>query len=225
MAASAGANKSPGASSAAAPAGNGEASKSAKQVLADAKSALFNASSVLVTGEVTQGGKTQTLDFVGVEQNTHVTVTGAGIRLQLIKFGSQIYVNAPASFWATSGAGASASKVANKWIKIPATQVPDASQDTLQGLAASFNTSDSPLKSQVTQTTINGEPAVVLQQVDGSKLFVSATGTPVPLEIVNMGANKATLRFEGYGKQPPIKAPAGAVTAQQAVGQPATGTA
>lgn len=205
--------------------GNGEASKPAAQVLADTKSALFNASSVLVTGTVTQGGKSQSVSFVGVGQDTHVTLTGAETRLQLIKVGSQIYVNAPATFWSANGAGANARKVANKWIKIPATQVPNGSEDTLQGLAASFSTTDSPLKPQVTPTTLNGKPAVVLQQADGSKLFVAATGAPVPLEIMNMGASKATLRFEGYGQQPAVKAPAGAVTAQQALAQPSTGTA
>jgi hypothetical protein len=202
---------------------NGEASKSAAQVLTDTKNALLQSSSVHVKGTLTESGKAETIDFSAVGADTNVTLTGAGTNLHLIKAGSQIYVNAPAAFWTQNGVGAQASKVAGKWIKVPSSQVSDQSQITLQGLAASFNATDSPLKSQVTKSKLDGKSVVVLEQANGSKLSVAATGKPVPLQIVNNGSSKGTLTFDGYGKQPSVKAPAGALSVQQALSGASTG--
>ncbi len=204
------------------PATNGEQAKPAAQVLADAKSALFNAAAVHVTGSQSQAGKTQTLDVQFQGQDTAGTITTSGITLNIVKTAGKVYLKAPTKYWAALLGPTLAPKFANRWLVQDDAKAGNVSSITVQGLAASLNSTDSPLKPAVTTTTLDGQPAAVVTQQDGSQLLVAGTGTPVPLELVNKGAVPATLHFTGYGKNQTITAPPGAVTAQQAAKTPAT---
>jgi len=73
---------------------NGEQAKPAQQVLADAKSALFNAPSVHVKGTQTQAGKSQKLDVQFQGEDAAGTITIAGIPLNIVKTAGKVYVKA-----------------------------------------------------------------------------------------------------------------------------------
>lgn len=88
-------------------AGGGQAGKSAAQVFAAAKSALFNAKSVHVSGTVTDNGQQQKLDLRFQGDNTSGTETTNGEVVNIVKIGSTAYIKAPASFW-TKAAGTKA---------------------------------------------------------------------------------------------------------------------
>ncbi|TWP39065.1 hypothetical protein [Leekyejoonella antrihumi] len=208
--------------SSAAAAGGGEAGKSATQVFADAKSALFNAKSVRVSGTVIDHGQQQKVNLRFQGDNTAGTETIGGMVINIVKIGSTAYIKAPASFW-TKTAGSKAAGLAGKWIKSTGTSNALGAL-TLQSLAADLNSSGSPIRSGITHTTLHGKKALTLTQKDGSTLTVADAASPVPLQIVNKSAaSKGQLDFTGYGVGQHITAPKGAVTATQALkGQKAT---
>jgi len=193
-----------------------EAKKQPADILADAKSALFNAKSVHATGMTTDSGTTEMLDFSFVGQDTSGTLTSNNVKLQIVKAGGTIYVNAPAEFWSKT-APTQASVLAGKWIIVPADQDSDFSDFTLQGIAASLNSDDSPLQPDVKKTTVNGTKALVISQQDGSTLTVEDDSTPRPLKLTDTSSH-GDVTFSDYDKVRAITAPAGAVTPQQAVG-------
>lgn len=214
--ASSSSSSSSASSSASAGTGGGESAKSAPQVLKEAKSALFNAASVHVIGTMTSNGQQEKLDLRFQGSSTSGTVTMGGLDLNIIKIGDTAYVKAPAQYW-TKTAGPKAAGLADKWIKAPSTST-NVSSLTLQGLAASLNSTDSPMQPGVKQSTVDGKKAVVVTQKDGSTLSVADATPPVPLQIVNTAAaTKGQLDFTEYGAKQNIAAPPGAVTAEQAV--------
>lgn len=211
--------------SAAAASSNGEQSKTPQQVLADAKSALFNAQAVHVKGTESQQGQTQMLDVQFQGEDTAGTLTISGITLNVVKTGGKVYLKAPEQFWAKTAGPAAAPKLANRWLVQDAAMAGNVSALTLQGVAASLNAADSPLKPGVTTSQVDGQPAVVVTEQDGSTLAVASTGTPLPLQVIGNGAAKGSLSFTGYGQRQPITAPPGAVSPQQAAKAPTTGSA
>ncbi|MEO6997947.1 MAG: hypothetical protein ABI112_07690 [Terracoccus sp.] len=226
---SGGSTASSPASSSAAPTGSstaqssaGEEGKSSKQVFADAKSALFNADSVHVSGTVNEHGQQLNLDLRFQGDNASGTQTVSGTVVNIVKIGSTAYIKAPASFW-TKTAGPKAAALAGKWIKGTGNTNALGSL-TLQSLAAQLNSSDSPLQPEVKHATLHGRKALTLTQGDGSTLTVADATSPVPLQIVNKSAsNRGQLDFTEYGANQHIAPPKFAVTAAQAAqGQNAT---
>jgi hypothetical protein len=191
-----------------------EAGKPAATVLADSKSALFNAKAVHVTGNETAQGHSEQLDMQLQGQDSAGRLTMSGTTVQLVKSAGQLYIKAPASYWQQS-APTHAAALADKWITVPAGQTADQSL-TLQGIAAALNSNDSPLMPKTQRGTVNGQKAIVLVEQNGSRFYVADSSTPVPLKIVSMGTNQSTLAFTDYGRTQVIKPPAGAVTPQQA---------
>lgn len=190
--------------------------KSAKQVLAQAKSALFNAKSVHVTGTKNAHGHTEELDFRFQALDCTGTLRVGGMTVSLIKTGGQVYEKAPAGFWAKI-IGAKAPALAGKSIKASAAQAAGAGSLTLQGIAASLNAEDSPLQPRSTHATVDGKQALKLTQKNGSMLYVAAATPPLPLRIVNTGTDRGRIDFTDYNQTQHITAPAGAVTAKQAL--------
>jgi len=131
--------------------------KPAQQVLADAKSALFNAPSVHVKGTQTQAGKSQKLDVQFQGEDAAGTITIAGIPLNIVKTAGKVYVKAPAPFWVKTVGATVAPKLANRWLEQDAAKAGNVTTLTLQGVAASLNSDDSPLKSAVATADVDGQ--------------------------------------------------------------------
>ncbi len=197
------------------PKASAEGKKSAQDVLADSKSALFNAKAVHVKGSDTQAGETEQLDIQFQGQDSDGSITIAGSTVKIIKTGGNVYLNAPAAFW-TKAAGTKASVLANKWIKATDSETGSLGDLSLQGIAAGINAEDSPLKPEVTKGDSDGTKALILSQQDGSMLYVKDDSSPLPLKITQAGKSTGTITFSDYGKTKTISVPAGAVTAQQA---------
>ena len=72
----------------------------------------------------------------------------------------------------------------------------------------------------MTTGKVDGKKAVIVTESDGSKLYVAATGKPLPLQLVSSTKSKATnsgsLKFINYGKHQTIRAPSGAIDAATA---------
>jgi hypothetical protein len=171
---------------------------------------------VHVTGTKNAQGHTEKLDFRFQGQDSAGTLRLGGITVRLIETGGQVYEKAPAGFWAKI-VGAKAPALTGKWIKASAAQAANVGSLTLQGIAASLNAEDSPLQSTIKHATVDGKPALVLTQKNGSTLYVAAATPPLPLRIVNTGTDRGRIDFTDYNHTQHITAPAGAVTAKQAL--------
>lgn len=193
---------------------NGEENKTPQQVFSDAKAA-FGASTALHLAGTLQGGVQNSGDLQ--QQAGQITESASFGTVHVINTGGKIYLQAPAAYWAKTQAANLAGRLANKWITLPGSS-PIGLQTTVQGFASTLSASNSPLRPTVTRTQANGRPAVVVTTDDGSQLFVSDVGSPVPLRLVNKGPGMADLTFSDYGKVTPIAPPPNPLTPQAAAG-------
>lgn len=204
---------------------SGEGSKSPSQVVDDSKSALFKTKAVHVEGEVSPAtGPGVSLDVHFQGQDAKGTLTLGGSKVNIVRTKGRVYLKAPASFW-TKSVGPKGAALSGKWIKSDAKKVPGLATFTLQGIAASLNSTDSPLKPKTSTGRVDGQKAIIVTQKDGSRLYVAdSSANPVPLKIVNGGATKGSVRFTDYDKTQQIEPPAKAVTPQQAATSGTSGT-
>ncbi len=75
---------------------------------------------------------------------------------------TKIYLKAPAKYWAALVGPTLAPKFANRWLVQDVAKAGNVRSITVQGLAASLNSTDSPLKPAITTTTVDGQRAVVV---------------------------------------------------------------
>lgn len=198
---------------------NGEASKSATQVLRDTVKAADAASSMRMNGNVSSSGKQIGLDLSIAKGNgAKGSMTLGGDAVQLIVVGDNGYLKASPAFWtqfAGSSGGMIAQLLAGRWLKFPvhnaqfeplvAFASPKALFDQLQSGA------DASLKNNGA-TTYKGQDVVALD--DGAKngtLYVSSTGTPYPVALVKTGSGGGAITFSEWNKPVSLTAPANAL--------------
>jgi hypothetical protein len=78
----------------------------------------------------------------------------------------------------------------------------------------------------VTTDTLDGQPVVIVSESNGTRLYVSATGAPLPLKIISKGSdgdnglNAPGAGTFAYGEDPvKLQPPAGAVSVQSLLGK------
>jgi hypothetical protein len=196
-------------------AGNGEASKPAAKVLADAVKAADGASSLHMSGNVTSNGAPIGLDLSVLNgKGATGSITLKGHKVDLLIADNYGYMKADASFWSefVRRNGATIGQLlAGKWLKFPVTDVdfqgiiafsnPDAIFGSLQSGASSG------LKNNGA-TTYQGQDVVALN--DGSQngtLYVSATGKPYPVALVKTGSSGGTIAFDNWNESVSLTAP------------------
>ncbi len=199
--------------------GNGEAKKTGPQVAKDAGAALGASNAVHISGQVTESSTKKQIgvDLQVQSDGTSGTLTYSGQPVSLVVVDGTSYVKAPAAFYESQGASpAQAAKVADRWVKTANSK--DFDNFTLASLSKSLGepSDGSKINDKVTTDTISGQDVVVASENDGSKLYVAATGKPVPLQVTNSAQSKdgvGTLTFTDYGKHQTIKTPADAIDA------------
>jgi hypothetical protein len=204
---------------------NGEASKSATQVLKDATAAATHAKSVRISGTLTSGGKTISLDLKianGKGATGTMSVNGAGFAL--VTLAGKAYIRASDAFYKqfAGPAGAAAAKLLHgKWLEGSATTGQLASLAAFTNLSQLFNQVAS-VHGTLTNngaTTYQGHSAVAIHSAaQNGTLYVAATGKPYPLALVATGKNKGSIAFSDWNASVSISAPSGAVDVSQLLG-------
>lgn len=172
-----------------APASNGLVNKSSKQIITAALGAMSGATSTRLSGSVDSGTQHLTIDLTmfknGDTDGTFGLSTAPG---HLVIVGKDIYFSGTAAFWEalTSGEGSTmpaaiAANLAGKWVLLPASA--DSSFDTLTlaYFVKSVRTSSSKLV-KAGRSTIDGQKTVGVKGSQEGLIWVSATGTPYPVE-------------------------------------------
>ena len=202
---------------------NGEASKSAQQVLADAVKAADAASSQHMSGQVSTHGQQIGIDLSIVKgKGATGSFTFKGQKIDLVIIGTDAYMKAGAAFYTQFG-GPSGSSIGQlldgKWLKFSTT---NAQFGPLTGIASSstifdqLNSNHGDLTNKGA-TTYNGQSVVDI--FDGAKnrtLYVAATGTPYPVAVVKSGAGAGgTITFDNWNQSVTLTAPSGAIDFSQ----------
>ena len=199
---------------------NGEESKPAARVLADAKAAATSASSAHVSGSIRSEGTPITLDLSTVRgKGAKGSMSTSGLKFDLVRIGDTLYIRGSDEFLKHFAGGDVAQLLHDKWLKASATQGRLKSLAPLTSLGALFEGVSAHHGKLVNdgKKTYKGEEVVVVRDTsDNSKLYVAATGKPYPVAIV--GAKKGesgTITFGDWNKSVSLTAPDGAIDISQ----------
>lgn len=200
---------------------------SAEEVLERAKEAFLAAGSVRVVGDITEGTEQFALDLaLAGDEGGRGSVSTSGVTFQIVRIGTDVYFQAPASFYEQQAGPEAAAALEGKFVK--ATTEDEnfadlASFTNLQALADELFSPDGELeKTDVIE--IDGQQVLGLRDSDGSVLYVAATGEPLPVRIaaVEEGATPAPdavdtgqVDFQEYGEPVDLTPPANVIEASE----------
>jgi hypothetical protein len=195
--------------------GNGVASKSAEEIVAETKKAADSASSVHVTGSVKSGGSPVTLDLSMSSGNgASGQISQNGSTFKIVVTGGDAYISGSSSFYGKLGGSAAAQLLAGKWLKVPVSTPEFASFSSLTDMRKLLDTvlvGHGSLEKGAT-TTIAGQQAIAVKDTTrGGTLYVATTGKPYPLQIVKSGSEAGTISFDKWDEPVSVKAPANSV--------------
>jgi len=187
---------------------NGLDERSAEDALADVLDALEGQDSYHVIGSSAGGGMVD-ISFHG---GTGATGTvGSQSPVTLVALDGRVYVTGDADFMAENVGADAATRMADKWLLLPADATSDFSifADGTSFAQAVFGDQGPVEMSGVRE--VKGVPAVGLVFTEtGGTLWVSAEGAPLPIQFEEKGASAGTgvLTFSGFGAEVTIEAPA-----------------
>jgi hypothetical protein len=190
---------------------NGEAKKPASQVLADAKAAMLQLQSFHVAAEAVVNGQPDSIDLVVAKTGGGGSITVNGASTQFLRAGGELYLKADKALLEQyTHKPAIAQLMANRWLKVPAT---NAAYADLGGLvdASKIMTQLKPEGSISigAVTNVDGKKVIPLTDATGSTLYVAATGTPYIVKVVDTGRSSngsGSFTFDEYNKAivPPV---------------------
>jgi hypothetical protein len=196
---------------------SGEGSKSATQILTDAKNATAGANSVRISGTVTSGGKATTLDVVAGRHGGGGTIGVEGATLHVVVAGGTIYLKADAATWTKlTGSQTIGQLFGGRWLKTSASSADFSEFGKLvspSGIVSQFKPKGTVHKGEQT-TTARGQAAITLKDSAGNRgtLYVATTGKPYILQITGgSSADHGTITFDDYNTATVPPAPSGAI--------------
>lgn len=199
---------------------NGEESKPAAQVLADAKAAATNASSAHVSGSIQSDGTPISLDLTTARgKGAKGSMSTNGLKFDLVRIGDTLYIRGSDEFLKHFAGGAVAQLLHDKWLKASATHGRLKSLAPLTNLGALFagvSAQHGKLVNDGKKTYKGADVVVVRDTSDNSKLYVATTGKPYPVAIVGgKQGESGTITFDDWNKSVSLTAPDGAIDISQ----------
>jgi hypothetical protein len=195
--------------------GNGEAAKSASQILTDAVNAAQAASSVRVSGSISDSGAPVSVDLKllnGKGGSGSMTIQGAPV--QIVDVNNTLYMNGSDAFWSKVGGGSAVVTLLHgKWLKAPATGNFSslANLTSIHTLFSQLLNSHGTLKKGST-STVNGQSAVAITDSGkGGTIYVATSGKPYPVQLAKSGGSGGKVNFTEYGKTVSLSAPANSI--------------
>jgi hypothetical protein len=192
---------------------NGEAGKSAQQVVADARQAADSAKIVHVVGGGVDNSRPLKLDLWIGDGKGKGHLEESGLAFDIVRIGDTVYLKAKSSFWKRFGGSAAAALLHDKWVKAPASTGDLASITPLTDKKQFF-------KSILEQhgnienkgeTTYKGQKVVEIRDTtQGGSLYVAAEGTPYPVAVEG-GKQQGDVSFRDWNADEPVTAPKGAI--------------
>jgi hypothetical protein len=201
---------------------NGEASKSANIVLADAKAAADSATSAHVSGSISSGGTPITIDLSMGKDQAKGSMSTSGLEFDLVRIGDTAYIKGSDAFYKHFAGAAIAQLLHGKWLKASIVSGRYASLAPLTSISDLFGkvASNHGKLANNGAKTYNGQKVVEIRDTaDNSKLYVAATGKPYPVAIVGGKASQSgTITFDDWNKHVSLSAPSSSIDISKLTG-------
>lgn len=207
-------------------------SKSAAAILEASRTAARDASAVRVTSQVfgsRVGPKTKskpraivTLELQLSGGDGHAKLAFFGAKSEVIRIGQTLYVKSGPRFYRRLNERNGTHVPNATWLKAPvgSTEVTNLAALTQpSGELALLLRNPTLALTKGTPTTIDGHKAIELKtkgKLYTGAIYVAATGTPYPLQIVKHGRENALITLSGWNEPGQIAAPSGAVALKEA---------
>jgi hypothetical protein len=199
--------------------GNGIASKTPAQILAAAKAAADGAATVHIAGSIVSEGKPLSIDMELLrDRGGRGQITLEGLSIDLIRVDRIVYINGSAAFYRHVAGPTAAQLLQGKWLKAPASSGNFSSLASLTNLGKLIDTTLAAhgTLARGATTTVDGQKAVAVNDVSkGGTLYVAATGSPYPIEVVKHGGGGGRIVFDRWNKPVVLAAPANAININQ----------
>jgi hypothetical protein len=193
-----------------------ESAKPPGQILTDVRAAVAHATSVHLAGHVSSSTPIA-IDLHLSRTGGSGTVAGTGLRFEVTRIGNAAYFTGTQGFYRHFTNHAGIVLLNGRWLKVPATDPRFKSFAALTDMTALLGQILRPTGAVVkagTQT-VAGVRVVGLRDSSHGTLYVAATGTPYPVEIVNTGAHAGIVRFDQWNRAITLHAPANPVRLYQ----------
>jgi len=194
---------------------NGEASKSADKILADAKAAADSASAAHVSGSIVSGGTPITIDLSMGKNKANGSMSTSGLEFDLIRIGDTAYIKGSDDFYKHFAGSAIAQLLHGKWLKASIVSGRYASLAPLTSISLLFGkvaSNHGKLANDGTKTYQGQKVVEIRDTADNSKLYVAATGKPYPVAIIGGKKNQSgTISFDDWNKSFSVSAPKNAL--------------
>ncbi len=199
---------------------NGEVSKPAGRVLADANRAATKASSVRVSGHIVSGGTPIALDLAMARgKGAKGSMSTGGLQFDLVRIGDTAYIRGSDAFYKHFAGAAVAQLLHGKWLKASTAHGRFRSLAPLTSAGALFAQISSGHGKLVNdgKTSYKGRQVVAIRDSsDGSKLYVAATGKPYPVAIVGgKKGQSGAIMFGDWNEPVSLTAPKDAIDISQ----------
>ncbi len=205
-----------------APQGNGVASRTPAEIADAATSAAAGAATVHVAGSIVSEGEPISLDMELVAgKGGRGRIALAGLAAELIDVDRSLYVNGSPSLYGRFAGPADAHALQGRWLKGPAERGPlrPLASFTDMGRMIGMLLSGHGALTAAGTRTIDGRRAVgVTDMARGGMLYVAATGTPYPLEIVERAGAGGRIVFDRWDQPVTLAAPAHPINIKQLQG-------
>ena len=204
---------------------NGEASKSAHQVLTDSLKAAEAASSFRMSGLINASGQSIGVDLtIAKGKGAQGSITLKGHKVELVVVDGYAYMKADGNFWkqfAGPAGTAIAALLKDNWLKFPTDNPQFGAIAAIADAKALFDEigSKSGTPTNNGATLYKGEKVVAIAggQSKGT-FYVASTGTPYPVALVRTGASSGAVVFTNWGEPVTIEAPANSIDISKLAG-------
>jgi hypothetical protein len=198
-----------------APAPNGVEKLSAAGIVAKARKAAEQASTVHVKGDITEKGQRIRFDVrLLADRGGTGTLTLRGGSVRITRIGTRVYMKADSAFWTRMAGPSMAKLMVGKWLK-GSTSEPDTDGlifltdiDTL--VTELFKDTRGEVLHKGREQRAGGHRAitVTVKSTDGGVLYVALDGKPYPLRIQSLDAEEpGKVEFLDYDEPFTLKAP------------------
>ena len=187
---------------------NGLEDKSPAHIQEEAAAAIKGAKGVHVTGTGIADSTPAQVDLRIQNGSSSGTVTLEGADFEITRVGEVIYVKADEAALESLGVPPEMhGPGAHRWLKLAPEEASGLEGFSLDAFAQQLTMNESPLKTEVEQTELDGRRVVVISQQNGSRLYVANTGPAYPIRGELKGANEGRIDFSQYGVDLEITAP------------------
>jgi hypothetical protein len=189
-----------------------ESAKPPGQILTDVRAAVAHATSVHLAGHVSSATPI-TIDLHLSRTGGSGTVASTGLRFEVTRIGRAAYFTGTQGFYRHFTNHAGIVLLNGRWLKVPANDPRFTSFAALTDMNALLGQILKPAGAVVKAgtKTVGGVRVVGLRDTSHGTLYVAATGTPYPVEIVTTGAHAGSVRFDQWNRTITLHAPANPV--------------